>query len=160
MVVPQAVVLRPGQSGQKVLLVLRTNPRAWELPGGELEQGEDLAECAAREVEEETGLRVQVERLVAWYHRTGFIPHRSPVYVCSVVEGQLHGNFESVRLEWFSVDALPDGLFPWYRPVIAAAVSGVTLEGEQVQHLGLRQVVQSLTIHLRGVLRPVRGVVP
>ena len=36
----------------------------WEFPGGKCQSGESLAECAAREAQEETGLTVSV--LEAW----------------------------------------------------------------------------------------------
>lgn len=150
--IPQAVVLRDGECGPEVLLLLRTSPRAWELPGGNLETGEDPAAGAIRETHEETGLRVGVVRLVGWYNRTGFRPHVSPVYACRVQGGALRSNFESVRLAWFPVDDLPRGLFPWYRAVVRDAAQGVAHTEEQIQHLGWRMVLAAIEIHVRGVL--------
>lgn len=49
--------------GRILLHPPRSGGPAWALPGGGLEPGESLAECAAREVLEETGLRVQVGRI-------------------------------------------------------------------------------------------------
>jgi 8-oxo-dGTP diphosphatase len=58
-----AVVWKDG----KVLLIQRGQPPAegtWSLPGGGQELGETVREAAAREVKEETGLEVEVGRLI------------------------------------------------------------------------------------------------
>jgi 8-oxo-dGTP pyrophosphatase MutT (NUDIX family) len=51
-------------------VLLLANERAeWELPGGRLEAGETIAQCLAREVEEELGIGVEVGPLLdCWIH--------------------------------------------------------------------------------------------
>lgn len=52
---------------QKVLLTRRTDNGRWCLPGGRMEPGESAAEACAREVWEETGLRIRIRRLIGVY---------------------------------------------------------------------------------------------
>jgi 8-oxo-dGTP pyrophosphatase MutT (NUDIX family) len=53
------------QEGRILLVNHRRMGRSyWVLPGGALDAGESLPECAAREVREETGLDVTVDRLL------------------------------------------------------------------------------------------------
>ena len=57
----------------RLLLVKRANPPAkgmWSLPGGRLEVGETAEQGVVREVLEETGLVVRVEREVGTVERT------------------------------------------------------------------------------------------
>lgn len=51
-----------------LLLIFRRGK--WDLPKGKLEEGEDLAACSVREVEEETGLTAPVleEKILVTYH--------------------------------------------------------------------------------------------
>lgn len=51
----------------RVLLTRREDFDVWCLPGGQVDAGESLAEAARREVREETGLEVRIERLVGMY---------------------------------------------------------------------------------------------
>ena len=57
---------------QKVLLTRRTDDGRWCVPGGYMEPGESLTEACIREVWEETGLHVEIARLVSVYTH----PHR------------------------------------------------------------------------------------
>jgi len=59
-----ARVVVQNQQGE-VLLCRSRNGRHWVPPGGTLDPGETLSEAAEREVLEESGLRVQIDRLIA-----------------------------------------------------------------------------------------------
>jgi 8-oxo-dGTP diphosphatase len=55
------VVCRPGADGRlEVLLVHRSQYDDWTIPKGKVEEGESDEACAAREVEEEAGVRVRL----------------------------------------------------------------------------------------------------
>lgn len=64
------------QHREKLLLTRRADNGQWCLPGGAIEAGESVSEACAREVWEETGLRVQVTRLTGVYSD----PHKLVVY--------------------------------------------------------------------------------
>jgi len=53
--------------GGDLLLMRRSDNGCWGLPGGYVERGESVAEAAAREVREETGVEIAVGRLVGVY---------------------------------------------------------------------------------------------
>lgn len=94
----------------RVLLCHRTDFDLWNLPGGGVEEGESPWEAVVREVREEVGLEVTVERLTGLYWKPG----RELVFqfVCEVVGGELGTSEEADDARYFDVDGLPDNLSP------------------------------------------------
>ena len=69
---PAANALKPAVAvavlkDDAVLMIERRDNGLWSLPGGTMDIGESVADCAVREVEEETGFRTKVELLVGIY---------------------------------------------------------------------------------------------
>lgn len=57
----------------RILLHRRTDNDQWALPGGVMELGESIADCARREVREETGLTVELLGVVGIYSDPGHV---------------------------------------------------------------------------------------
>jgi len=142
--VVQAVIL----DARGVLLSVRRDLRGWELPGGNPAPGEDEPEALAREVREETGLEVRVERLAGEYHRSGFLPHVARVFRCAAVGGILTPSDETPRLGWFDPESPPRTLFPWYRGPLRDALGPAGPPVVRHEHQGLAAVWAGLRIDL------------
>lgn len=77
----------------------------WALPGGWMTRTEQPEAAIVREVREETGLDIRVERLLT--ARTFRLPRLDIVYVCSVIGGVQCASFETPRWRWCSPDSYP-----------------------------------------------------
>jgi 8-oxo-dGTP pyrophosphatase MutT (NUDIX family) len=106
------VVYRHGAQGLQVVLCGRDSDGVWGLPKGTPERGESLEETAVREVREETGLPVTLERKIGeisyWFARTdeGVRFHKTVHYYLMTTDGddtQAHDH-EYDRVEWFDAE--------------------------------------------------------
>jgi 8-oxo-dGTP pyrophosphatase MutT (NUDIX family) len=70
--VPAAGVLAVDHVG-RLLLQRRRDTGQWAIPMGKQELGETVAQCAVRETEEETGVRVEVTGLLGIYSDPGHV---------------------------------------------------------------------------------------
>lgn len=107
---------------QQILLSKREDLQVWNLPGGRLDPHERITSAAAREVFEETGIEVEVERLVGLYYLDGW-QRMNFLCVARPTGGALRqGTDETVANAYFPVDRLPEPLL--FPVMIEDAVSG------------------------------------
>lgn len=113
-----AVVLRPAADSYELLFIKRKNEPfkgKWALPGGFVEEHEDLRDAAARELQEETGLRVTALEQLGAFGK----PHRDPRHhtVSVAYIAFVDANAEAIAADdadeakWFSVKNLPEMAF-------------------------------------------------
>ncbi len=102
--------------GDEVLLVKRSDNGHWTPVTGIVDPGEEPAVSAAREVTEETGVRVRVDRLAAAgahpevVHANGDVAaYLDLTFACTWLEGEAHvADDESSDVRWWPVAALPE----------------------------------------------------
>lgn len=107
----------------RILLHRRADSGLWGLPAGGMEIGERIDHTAAREVEEETGLKVRPVRLGGFYSGRGqwnVYPNGDQVwlavacFLCEVTGGALHADgVESLDVGFFDIDRMPFDGNPW-----------------------------------------------
>lgn len=82
--IPGAAALVTDEHG-RVLLQRRTDSGNWSLPGGTMNIGETLQQCAIREVKEETGLDIAITGLLGIY--------TDPAHVIAYPDGEVRQEF-------------------------------------------------------------------
>ncbi|RZD83973.1 NUDIX domain-containing protein [Streptomyces albidoflavus] len=110
-VVPSVTAVVQDDAG-RLLVIHKTDNDLWALPGGGHDIGERVADTVVREVEEETGIQVQVEGLVGLYTDPDHVLEyddgevRQQFSICfraRPVGGRLRTSSESKEVRW--VDA-------------------------------------------------------
>lgn len=117
-VTTDCLIFRKIRNNWHLLLIERGNEPfkgCWALPGGFLEMEEDLDTCAARELQEETGLTgIELHQFYAFG-----APNRDPRHrTISVAywgvdnsEQQAVGNDDAAKAQWFALEKLPSLAF-------------------------------------------------
>ena len=95
----------------RILAIRRRDNGSWEPPGGILELDEPIEEGLTREVSEETGLFVEVDRLTGVYKNMthGII---ALVFRCLLTSGTPHPTAEASEAAWLTPDEVRERMHP------------------------------------------------
>ena len=129
-----AIVWRDESAGE-LLLMQRSDNGHWGLPGGYVERGETVAAAAAREVYEETGVRIDVGRLVGVYSDPArqviaYADGRRVHAINLCFEARATGSgtattpHETLATGYFAANALPAPFVPIHEIRIRDALTG------------------------------------
>ncbi len=119
---------------EKVLLTRRGDTGQWCLPSGGVEPGESVTETCIREVREETGLNVRVERLTSICSN----PNRLVIYSddnqfqiislnfeVSLIDGEPCLSDETTAIGYYSLPEIEQmDLFPHHKQFISDSLAG------------------------------------
>ena len=123
-----AVVALVRDANDRVLMI-DSPRRGWELPGGQVEEGETLPGALIREVREETGFEIEVGRL-AVVHSNLAAPSKVILgFECRVLRGKPACSDESVAVEWVTADAVLERIV---HPAIAQRAADLMAGNEDV----------------------------
>ena len=102
----------------KVLLVQRgfaPYKGCWAFPGGFMNMDETAEQCAIRELEEETGLKVSTVYQIGTYSKVGRDPRGRTITVAyiAIIDSPLEvqGRDDAAKAEWFPISDLPELAF-------------------------------------------------
>ena len=140
----------------QILLGKRKNAHgtsSWGPPGGHLEFGESLEECAIREVLEETGLVIKKPNFLAItndiFKEEG--KHYVSIFMkAHLSDGQIVQNLEPHKVEnweWFHINDLPNHLFLPLRHLSSGFAYGQTLEMQNLQIQGELKIREPIFHH-------------
>ncbi|NUT52430.1 MAG: NUDIX domain-containing protein [Saccharothrix sp.] len=101
----------------RLLMIRRTDNDKYAIPGGGQDVGETLTQAVVREVEEETGIHVEVTGLVGLYSNPNHViayddgEVRQEFSICfraQPIGGELRTSNESKEVHWVESDRLSD----------------------------------------------------
>lgn len=84
------------------ILLVKTEWRGWEMPGGQVEKGEDVISALKRETLEETGANINILKLGAFYSSVSKPSKIIIDFISEYIDGGVKENNEIIDAKWFS----------------------------------------------------------
>ncbi len=138
---------------KEVLLVKRRDVPVWVLPGGGIDLRESSDDAVIREILEETGFTVKVNRLVALYTPVNALTKPTHLYECTVTDGIPTPSDETTAVQFFPVDTLPKLIPPPFREWIHDAHQSLPYFEKELTWVNYKTLFINLFLHPILVLR-------
>ncbi|WPK12690.1 NUDIX domain-containing protein [Lysinibacillus louembei] len=114
MVIPTHIVAVGGivENNEGDILLVKTKNNGWVFPGGQVEVEESLLDALVREIKEESGIDVSVEKLISvssntaihkWHDGVTDVPTKVILdFICKPIGGILQTSEETTECKWVS----------------------------------------------------------
>lgn len=112
-VTADCVVISKGAEPKVLLIERGSDPYkgCWAFPGGFLNMDETTEQCAVRELEEETGMKILELQQIGAYSKVDRDPRGRTITVAylAVIDSpcEVIGQDDAAKAQWFPIDALP-----------------------------------------------------
>lgn len=88
---------------KKEILLIKGPVRGWEMPGGQVEEGESLKEAAVRETKEETGIEVEIIKFCGIFQNVKKSICNT-LFLAKPIGGKFTTSSESLEVGFFPLD--------------------------------------------------------
>ena len=151
--------LQPGAIGivlsrnREVLLAKRGDLPIWVLPGGGIEEGESPQEALIREVKEETGIDIAIQRQCAYYSPINNLAAPTSVFLCTPLSDEISLSPETSDAAYFPLNAPPNSLFYLHANWLKESLTSDTLIQRPLKEVNYIALIAYFFKHPWQVLR-------
>jgi 8-oxo-dGTP pyrophosphatase MutT (NUDIX family) len=135
-----------------VLLIKRRDVPVWVLPGGGIDANESPENAVEREILEETGFTVKVDRLVGDYIPINRLSKRTHLYECTILAGEPTLSSETKGVRFIPLSQLPP-LPPPYLDWISDSVLQLPPVQKKLSSVSYYALLKNLIAHPILVIR-------
>jgi 8-oxo-dGTP diphosphatase len=150
---PAAIGIIFNDDRSAVLLIKRKDVPVWILPGGGIDPGETAEEAVIREILEETGYQIQIERKCAEYTPVNKLTAFTSVFICRIIKGCPALSNETSAISFYPLHQLPSSFFSIHKEWLDDALRSSTLIRKPLKGVSYKAVFSYFMKHPWQVIR-------